>query len=208
MFSGAYGIVLNLDPSTVAKAKSLTEGLEADFKSENIHLTLFHTKLKDAPLEAIRDIVGRCDEALRGRTLSFENIATFGDNFLFWDSSKDPAVLKAHQIALELTDYLERTDLSGHTKGEQLTLSPEQSENIRLYGHPLVRGLYRPHITLAYHSKGFPDGSFPTSVRHEARIEGAMFAEIGQFGRVLKEVKLDRGNETREHAEASFGKIR
>lgn len=191
-YSGAYGIVVHLDQETQDMAKRLVNDITADFKPEHIHLTLFHTKLEGADVGAIQKMVQACEAILQGQRITFDRIQTFGDNFLFWDAEKNPLVIDAHKIALGLARFIDRKDLGAHTKGEKLTLTPEQSENIRRYGHPLVENEYRPHITLAYHSQGFREQVIPEHCFKEGRITGVVFTEIGEFGRILKEIEFPK----------------
>ena len=193
-FSGAYGIVIALDQKTVEAAQELVKDVSADFKTAYAHITLFHTKLKDADPESLKMITEKCHQLMQGQHVTLDRIAVFGSNFLFWDALPSAALTQAHAVALELAEFLDQ-DLHTHTKGEALTLTPGQEHNIRTYGHPLVKDDYRPHVTLAYNHSGFPSTQEHKSVLHEAIIEKVVFAEIGQFGRVLREIHLRNSTE-------------
>ena len=195
-FSGSYGFVFLLDSFTEEKAKAMSrmelnnprtfagEPLTyAEFAPEAMHLTLFHAKIKGAPVEAVQEILEALSIHVQGNVI-FHRVATFSDKFLFWDADCSALLRSAHLSALHLSDFLD-VEAKAHAEDEEaLKLSAEERESLKRYGHPLMRRLYRPHITLAYNSSGFPGHRAIGELNHVGRIRRVAFAEIGSYGRV------------------------
>jgi 2'-5' RNA ligase len=185
-FNGHYGFVLLPDRATAERAKELADRLvpEAEYKVEFPHITLYHAPLRALPLGKVKELMQKL-EPLQGELLGLQNISVYGGKFLFWSVDLTDSLQDGHEIALDLAKYLDTEgDLSALT--EDLNLTEEEFQNAYFYGHPLVHKLYDPHITLAYDSDGLalPEG-------HEdeyfgATVAGYAFAEIGEYGKVLK----------------------
>ena len=133
---------------------------------------------------------------LLGRSFKLRKVATFGGNFVFWNVDQtdcDSTVLQAsHITALILAQYLDRSTVAKAVAEEGLSLTRDELENVRLFGHPLVRALYMPHITLGFNpgiselARSTIDCSWPMEV---ASVE---LVRVGHPGRVESVIDLAR----------------
>jgi hypothetical protein len=82
-------------------------------------------------------------------------IVASGGNFIFWNvdpSSSGVEVLhRSHSDALSIAKYRAKSSVAKAISEEALSLTDAELENVRLFGHPLVRSVYAPHITLGFH---------------------------------------------------------
>ena len=119
------------------------------------HLTLYHGKLEDIPESVARDVLRALRSDLVGRKFILNDIVAFGGNFIFWNV--DPScsgfevLHKSHSDALSVASYLGRSSVAKAVSEEALSLTDAELENVKRFGHPLVRSLYTPHITLGFH---------------------------------------------------------
>lgn len=191
-YSGAYGFVVQPDIATQAEVDQLImkyAGL-ASFQTPRPHLTLYHAALKRAPEDRIRRILENCERILApGTEIPLGPVAQFGEKFLFWDvpwrgdDSLTRTLFRAHHAALALADFRNESVTTGRQAEEKLQLTPEEQENVRKYGHPLVSGQWRPHLTLAHDERGFK-GVYPDHP-HIMTVVAVRFVHIGPFGSVL-----------------------
>lgn len=159
------------------------------------HVTLYHGKLKDVPIAVVASLVDRIRQLLLGHKFVLSEVVGFGGNFIFWNLSEVGSDIKqlqsAHEIALELAQYLDPTALPKATTEEALTLSEEQKENVRRFGHPLVRNLFLPHITLGFHP-GVANVKPPISTEEATlTVASVEFVRIGHPGRVEEVLKIE-----------------
>ncbi len=186
VYTGSYGFVIKPDINTSTKSMELAGKLtpDAEFKTISPHITLFHANVKDLPHEKMQKILEQLQD-LKGAAFTLKDIQIFGGKFLFWNIEKNSQIQSAHTAALEMAEFLNKETLARALE-EKLSLTPDQQYNVEHFGHPLVRDLYLPHITLSYNGTGI---SLPESVSEyvwKMDASNVHFAEIGSLGRVQK----------------------
>lgn len=188
--SGSYGLVIRPDVATRDRAEGLAREMapEAEFHVKVPHITLYHGRLNSLPLQVVRDILPELREH-RGDTLLLNSFEIYGGRFLFWDNEKTQSLRLMHEGALKLADYLDKEALSRAVE-EGLKMAPDELENVRRFGHPLVGDKFTPHITLAYDSGGLSLPPKVPTVHWEMKIDDVLFAEIGKYGAVARVVEL------------------
>ncbi len=159
--SGALGLVIIPDQATIKRAYALAAEImpkDAQYvlsEGSLPHLTLYHGKLEGIPESDARDTLGVLQSNLLGQRFILKAIVAFGGNFIFWNvdpSSSCVEVLhRSHSDALSVARYLAKSSVAKAVSEEALSLTDAELENVRLFGHPLVRSLYTPHITLGFH---------------------------------------------------------
>jgi 2'-5' RNA ligase len=159
--SGALGLVIIPDQATIKRAYALAAEImpkDAQYvlsEGSLPHLTLYHGKLEGIPESDARDTLGVLQSNLLGQRFVLKAIVAFGGNFIFWNvdpSSSCVEVLhRSHSDALSVARYLAKSSVAKAVSEEALSLTDAELENVRLFGHPLVRSLYTPHITLGFH---------------------------------------------------------
>ncbi|MFB6181545.1 MAG: 2'-5' RNA ligase family protein [Candidatus Magasanikbacteria bacterium] len=189
---GHYGFVLKPDSKIREKVEKIQQEFcpNVEFKAGadgDIHLTLYHAPISTVSKPKIDKIIktveatGILDERLQLRELEI-----YGETFLFWSVSTIPEVLtEAHKKALNLANFLQKE--ASESKENLAGLSEKEQENIKKYNHPLVKDLYKPHITIAYNSTGIEvESKKIENFSHSASIdiEEISFARIGDNGRV------------------------
>jgi len=146
------------------------------------HLTLYHSKLTSVPTAEINKALDDVKDMLPIR-LSFTEISVFGGMYLFWDTERSEALMKAHERALDVSRFFIPTG-EQPVGTEQISLSPEEDLNVQKYGHPLVRTLWRPHVTLGYYPQGI--SREPSSRTFEGSAVEAAFVRIGEMGTIAE----------------------
>ena len=192
--SGAYGIVAIPDVRTQERscilAKMLLGNSASYYLGENDlpHLTLYHGKIVNAPIDFIKKTQNSISELLRGYRLKLSALGFAGSNFLFWDvdgTTDQGQLQQAHQMALGLAQFLDKTSEAKATSEEGLNLSPEELNNILRYGHPWVGKLYRPHITLGFGVNLEHTTTLPVLKDDwELEVSSVEIAQIGFPGRI------------------------
>lgn len=182
-YRGQLGLVLIPDEPTRCK----TMGLASQYRSGNLidlegkhtpHITLYHSQLKAVSAFAV-------DQFLKGLaamlpiSLSFTTIATFGGKFLFWNIVRSSNLLKAHEYAMELSEYF-IPEGDQQTEKEKLVLSSGEILNMKRFGYPLVRKFWHPHITLGYYPEGISQSLMQK--RFKGGVAGVAFIRVGEFG--------------------------
>ena len=201
VLSGALGIVVVPDQETVQRsyvlaAEILPRGSEYVLAPGSLpHLTLYHGKLRDVPMREALQMVSELRGILVGQRFSLGPIVAYGGNFVFWNVAQDSdtkLLKEAHSRALSVAQFLDRTLESKATSEEGLVLSQPELENVRQYGHPLVRQLYAPHITLGFH-RGIARSLAPgLHNRAEFSVASVDMARIGFPGQVESLVDLEK----------------
>ncbi|OGZ10047.1 MAG: hypothetical protein A3D67_03975 [Candidatus Lloydbacteria bacterium RIFCSPHIGHO2_02_FULL_51_22] len=188
-YSGRLGLVLLLDEDTRRSACALAQKIQPNaivFSGPHVpHTTLYHSRLAGVPAETVQRLLGKI-LAEFPVTARLGKITSYADKFVFWHAEKDTCLQNLHTHALELSQFftpggVEQADREG------LALPAGEEENVRRFGHPLVGDLWNPHITLAYHAKGyaeFGERVFP----HAARFIGVAFVEIGNYGTITRQI--------------------
>ena len=199
--SGALGIVIIPDHATILESYKLAGHL-LPAGSEYIlspgvipHITLYHGKFLNAPVGQVQAILSDIRSELHGAKFSLGPIQCFGGNFIFWNVEPDDTTMRvlgrAHEKALSLSRFLDRTAPPKATSEEGLTLSPDELENLREYGHPLVRQLYLPHITLGFHpeiSKQVSDGQ---RIKWDSSVGSVELVRVGYPGKIDEIVSIE-----------------
>ncbi|MBI2039373.1 MAG: 2'-5' RNA ligase family protein [Candidatus Niyogibacteria bacterium] len=175
-YTGQLGLVLLLDRSTAEEMILNASGHHIP------HVTLYHSKLRGVPQKTVRELLTELAGALP-IPLAFTKIAPFGGKFLFWDIERSAALMRAHERALGLSRYFVPTGTQ-QAEREGIVLSANERRNVQTYGHPLVRELWRPHVTLGY----FPHGlSCDTAMKpFNGSAHGIAFVRIGEAGTIAK----------------------
>jgi 2'-5' RNA ligase len=188
--SGSYGFVIKPDAETQKKAEALAREMapNAEFQTKIPHITLYHARLDELPLQAARDILLKL-RAYKGETLILNSFEVYGGKFFFWDNEKTDILRSMHGEALKLATYLDKKAVARAVE-EGLNMTPEELENIKRYGHPLVLERYTPHITLAYDSRGLVLPPHTPATPREMKIDDVLFAEMGKYGSVARVVDL------------------
>lgn len=191
VFNGGYGFVAILDAAANQKARELgarryakkcgeVAGLE--YAPGLPHVTLYHAKVQGAPADQVRAVLNKLGPLVKEK-ISFGPVAVYGDKFLFWNAEISSALREAHRQALALSTFLD-PKARAPAQQEGLILGEQERKNISQYGHPLVRNLQLPHITLGYDSAGLAQDQPVQHVTHIGTVERVVFACIGQYGRV------------------------
>lgn len=198
--SAALGLVIVPDAATIQRAYALAKDTmprDAQFTlSEGSlpHLTLYHGKLEGLPKNFVQTTLGTLRGELVGKQFTLKSIVAFGGNFIFWnvDSSSTgfETLQQSHLTALGIADYLDRSSVAKAVSEEALSLTEEEQENVKLFGHPLVRSLYTPHITLGLHP-GISEQLAP-GLEHSWLFEVASveLVRVGHPGRVEEIIDL------------------
>ncbi len=156
------------------------------------HITLYHSKMRDVPEEFALTLRDELSEGLRGLEIRLQDLVCFGDKFAFWNVIQEgesyEQLVHSHEKALTLARYLDPT-AAKRADEEGLSLTPEQRENVERYNHPLVRGLYTPHITLAYDTRAAQEIRAGEKRDWTMTADCVEFAEIGHPGVVLSVVR-------------------
>ena len=195
LLTGAFGIVIVPDNDTQERSRALAAELlegRAEFvlsPRDLPHLTLYHAKVAGLPSTELVERARRLEDRLGGLRLRLQRLGFAGGNFLFWDvdwnTDREGRLRDAHEEALQLSHYLDRSAPPKATSEEGLQLTPPELSNVEAYGHPLVRDLYRPHITLGF-MRGLENSlALPrTEEEWTVQVSEVRAAEIGFPGRV------------------------
>lgn len=194
LLSGPLGVVIIPDEITISAAHAAAREIlppDSEFilDSGSIpHLTLYHGKFSALPLSVVTAVLAEIRTNLRGVEFQLGPVTGFGGNFIFWDVEQSgpgiAALNSTHLRALKLSEYLDREAAPKAVSEERLSLRPEELENLRTYGHPLVRDQYAPHITLGFHAG--VAGSIPAGLVRTQRVTVASveLVRVGYPGRV------------------------
>ncbi len=189
-FSGQLGIVLFPDQKTTEKADNISK----KFRNNQIffngdtqpHISLYHSKLQDVPTDEIKRLFQLIKPLLSGETFTLKEINVFGGKFVFWDVVKDTAkmLFKSHNTTLKNLSIYFLKEGEQQADREKITLSTEETFNVRNFGHPLVGKLWRPHITLAYLKNLKSAEQYTEEMNFSIKSIG--FVEIGDYGIIKK----------------------
>jgi hypothetical protein len=186
-YAGQLGIVLLLDDKTRGEAIRLAnehgEGNSLDIGGQHTpHVTLYHSKLRDVPSDAVDALLEKLAAQLP-QPLPFVELAGFGGTFLFWDIEWTESLVAMHESALSLSTYFDAAGDQPIEK-ENIQLSPEEFSNVKAYGHPLVRSLWRPHVTVGYYPAGMPLS--PAPAKFAGAAASVAFVRIGEVGTIVE----------------------
>lgn len=186
-FTGQYGIVLLPDNETAAKARGLGAALlgnELDVGGVHpAHLTLYHLSTHGLPGQMVSEILTAVSKRLP-LVVSLGPLQIYGSKFWFWDATIDGDLEMFHHMSLQLMQFIDRNTRQQADK-EGLDLSSEERDNVNTFGHPLVKRLWRPHITIGYCSAGISD-EMKGEMLHEAVFNRVAFVRVGDFGSVAE----------------------
>lgn len=186
-YTGQFGLVFSLDHTTKDAAKIIN----SRYKGENLinfadgiqepHITLYHSKLESIPESVIENCMGLLVKCLP-LSFSLNKIEPYGGKFLFWNIQKTAELSNAHALALSnLSPYFVSIG-EQQADREKISLSQEEQDNVRRFGHPLVGSLWQPHITLGYFPNGVSLESCPEFLN--GIITEVMFVRIGEAGTI------------------------
>ena len=186
-YTGQLGAVLLLDQPTEKKMACAASDYHAsnaiDVGGRHIpHISLYHSKLRAVPDIVIDWLL---DELIIKLpiALAFTEIAPFGGKFLFWNIERSTPLTGAHERALYLSRYFIPTG-EQQADREKIALLPEEQENVKTYGHPLVQKLWQPHVTLGYAPGGLAQNT--ATKRFIGNATGAAFVRIGEAGTIAE----------------------
>ena len=193
-FSGAYGIVLRLDPQTTDVAKSLARkftGNDISLADTPSHITLYHTNFINVPLGVVEQTLTHIADKASGVSLVFNEIAPYENIFFFWNIRASCAgrasLQEMHEEALQLKKYFNSGGVQ-QTDREGLKLSGASEYCVRTTGYQFCHELFTPHITLAVCRQGDTLVDL-TSFLHNATISSVDFVKVGEWG-TIKEIIL------------------
>lgn len=184
-FTGTFGFLVRPDSVTIERAVHMGSELAPDVSyrvTEALaHITLYHAPFVCLPREKVTTLLMSLRTSLRRMECRLGVPSCYGGKFLFWDMIDIPIGLRlAHEACLMLAKHL---DLAVRSRAERegLKMSDAERRNAIEYGHPLVRDLFRPHITLGARESGISE---PHSfwALHGMTVETVVFAEIGEWG--------------------------
>lgn len=199
--SGALGVVIIPDQATIAESYKLARNIlpassEYILSSRAIpHITLYHGKFLDVPTSEVQTILRDIRSDLHRANFSLGPIQCFGGNFVFWNVEPDDTTRHqlqlAHEKSLTLSRFLDRSAPPKATSEEGLSLYAAELENLKEYGHPLVRQSYLPHITLGFHrglAAHVPNGQ---SNKWHSSVGSVEFVRVGYPGTIEEIVSLE-----------------
>lgn len=184
-YSGQLGYVLLPDVLTDRTARDMSHDVSGNritFKGANVpHMTLYHAKLNNVAELQVKNFLFWMKDKLP-MLVRYAHVEPFGGKFSFWMLEKSPELLHLHNAALFVLSA--HYDASGpqQADSEQLELTPDEKENVRIHGHPNVGNLWKPHITLGYTESA--SYAFPAPMSG-LFVKGA-FVEIGAFGMITR----------------------
>ena len=147
------------------------------------HVTLYHSFLYDVQVSCVERFLNHIASSLP-ITPVLNHIVVSGGRFVFWCLEKTENLLTIHESALEEMSKYHRPERQHEdVKGENLILTPDETANIKRYGHPLVgRQHWVPHITLAY----LKDKPNVITTHHcvVTNLTSVAFVRVGKYGTV------------------------
>lgn len=182
-FSGTLGFVIIPDSETQKILVELTQkhSQEGDTVPSPYHLSLYHGHFRNVPESIVADLIEQMSFLL-GTTYSLDQIEPYGEKFLFWNLAKPYRQLqRAHETIVERLSPFVDQEKVGLALKEDLTMSKQETDNLKKYSYPLVKGLFIPHYALLYRESGI--GS-TDSKQHQARITEVQFVEIGGYSKI------------------------
>ena len=187
MYTGTYGIVLLPTPETAAFAQKRGEEIcdnEIKLGTTHLpHLTLYHTKVTQLPRETVREALHLLAPKLP-LTVTFTKLAPFGGKFAFLDTQCTEPLVQLHEQALAAISPFYDSRGVQQADSEALSLTPEEADNVKHYGHPLVGGLWRPHITVGYVASGYTAAAKVLSDSGE--FDRVAFVCVGEYGTIAE----------------------
>ncbi len=186
-YSGQLGIVLLIDSTTTDQAIEIAArhkmGNSMDLGDvHKPHLTLYHSKLSSIPALMVEQLLDDLMTRLP-LELKFTEVATFGGKFLFWDVECSSGLQGAHETSLLLADYFAQEG-EQQADREGLELPEEERRNVEQFGHPLVKSLWRPHVTLGYYPDDIKQATY-SEVFNGSAI-GVAFVRVGEAGTIAE----------------------
>lgn len=190
VFNGSYGFVIRPDSETQQMAESLANRLfpDAEYKTTVPHITLYHGRVENLPIEAVRAILSRLKEN-NGKDIDLKQIEIYGGKFAFWNSEVVSDLRLMHEQALGMAEYLD-SGAAQRAVEERLNLTEKELSNVKKFGHPLVGELYKPHITLAYDNKGLKLAAEKFIEPWKTKIDDVLFTEMGKYGSVVNVINI------------------
>ncbi len=190
VYTGTLGVVLLPNKDTHTTAIALSRGLNQDGALIDLsgehqpHLTLYHAPMAKVPEERVFEFLS----FLRNRlpvSVHLTGVNPFGKKFAFWDVDPSEILTFLHTgIVLRLKEFFVHEATPPSAK-EGLQLSRAEQDNVRLYGHPLVFKLWRPHITLGAREGGYIQSQQPQYSFHGG-FERAAFVQVGPNGTIAE----------------------
>lgn len=92
--------------------------------------------------------------------------------------------------ALTLVQYLDRSTVAKAVSEEGLSLKEAEQENVLRFGHPLVRSLYMPHITIGFHQGLSALMASDIEVPWTMEVASVELVKVGHPGRVEEIIDL------------------
>lgn len=181
-FTGRYGFVLLVDEAITKQAQKLNNRFrfrnEIILKKQLVHVSLYHAQFLKLPENRVSTFLDRALHMLMP-PVHLNQLEIFRDKFLFWNVNNVAELYPLHELALEFSAHVDLTKTAASFQ-EGLKLSYREKENVKRYGYPLVKKLWKPHATLGYFREGRPVMS--ESVPMQGKITGVAFVEIGDNG--------------------------
>lgn len=181
-YSGQLGFVLFPDFNISHKSYQLAQNIDKNLiHLTKPHISLYHSKVADLPEKKAMELLLEIENRSR-ISLNLEEIIIYGQRFVFWLVKKTPELEGLHYNILALSKYFVKDD-EQQADREKIKISQAEQKNIKEYGHPLVKDLWLPHITLGYCEK--PD-IYVKKIEEVGRIAAIGFVEIGDYGTIKR----------------------
>lgn len=185
-YSGQLGFVLfpdfNISHKSYQLAQNINKNLIHFTKPYLPHISLYHSKIADLPEEKIMELLLEIENRSRRISLDLEEIIIYGQRFVFWLVKKTSELEGLHYKVLALSKYFVKEGKQQADR-EKIKISQVEQKNVKEYGHPFVKNLWLPHITLGYCEK--PD-IYVKKIKETGRIAAIGFVEIGDYGTIKR----------------------
>ena len=188
--SGLCGVVLIVDPATEMQVRRLAgQSANMSVRTELPHLSLYHVDLDEVPRRAVTTVLQSIRDVVRNTPIRLEELAVFGDRFVFWDAAVTLELRAAHEAALELAPFRRVDGGKSSAAGIGLDLTPEQIANDRDFGYVFVKRLFRPHVTIGYYDHAVEAPEVAQPALREAGVAAVALYELGNHGRIVTPIE-------------------
>ncbi|MFZ5949133.1 MAG: 2'-5' RNA ligase family protein, partial [Candidatus Rifleibacteriota bacterium] len=162
---------------------------QIDFKqSIKPHLTLFMGLFPE--IYPVQKELLNLNQSFTGFDVHLQGLRLTSEGYLFWDVAEQKELQLLHEQVLESLNQMRKGLIREKFNQSFDSYLPDEQENIRQFGFPWVKHLFKPHLTLAKISASVNRIEIFSALQHLCEnsfftVDRLMLGHVGENGTVL-----------------------